>query len=390
MKTHKVFVTDAQMRSSLAVIRSLGKKGLELTSGEETRFATGFFSKYCRRRLVYPSPKKSKEEFIHWLLKTLKKDNYDVLFPVADAALGPIVENEEEISEHTRIALPPRKIFMKAYDKGTTLEIAETIGIPCPKTYFIEDLGELKILSKELEYPIIIKPRISSGRRGIEVCNSPEDAITNYKKISADYGKLLLQEYIPYGGEFGVYTLFNFNSEPRALTVQRRIRSYPVSGGPSTFRETFKNEKTEEVVNIAFKLLRVLGWVGVAMVEFRVDPRDNTPKLMEINPRFWGSLQLSILAGVDFPYLLYKMLTERDVEPVLDYKVGVRCRWLLPGDILWFLSAPNKLKNLSEFLKFRTNYDLLSWDDPGPTFGFMLATLRYLFDKEMWKFVLRR
>ena len=386
----KVLVTDAQMRSSLAVIRSLGKKGLEVTAGEETMFATGFFSKYCKRRLVYPSPKKSEEEFVNWLLKTLKREDYEVLFPVADATLGPIVEHEEEISEYTTIALPPRKIFMKAYDKGITLKIAMKIGVPCPTTYFIEDLDELKSLSRELEYPVIIKPRIGSGRRGVEVCNSPEELIASYCKISAEYGKLLIQEYIPHGGEFGVYTLFNFNSEPRALTVQRRIRSYPVSGGPSTLRETIKNEKTEEAVEIAFKLLKALGWVGVAMVEFRIDPRDNTPKLMEINPRFWGSLQLSILAGVDFPYLLYKMLTEGDVEPVLDYKVGVRCRWLLPGDILWFLSAPNKLKNLPEFLKFRTNYDILSWDDPGPALGFMLATARYLFDREMWKFVLRR
>ena len=136
--------------------------------------------------------------------------------------------------------------------------------------------------------------------------------------------------------------------------------------------------------------LKIMGWVGVAMVEFRVDSRDNVPKLMEVNPRFWGSLQLSILSGVDFPYLLYKMLTEGDVEPRMNYKENVECRWMLPGDILWFLSAPNKLKTIPEFLKFNTNYDILSLKDPGPTLGFILASLRYSLDLEMWKFVLRR
>ena len=43
-------------------------------------------------------------------------------------------------------------------------------------------------------------------------------------------------------------------------------------------------------------------------IEFRIDSRDGVPKIMEVNPRFWGSLQLSILSGVDFPYLLYKAL----------------------------------------------------------------------------------
>ena len=79
-----------------------------------------------------------------------------------------------------------------------------------------------------------------------------------------------------------------------------------------------------------------------------------------------------------------------DIEPVFDYKEGIRCRWLLFGDILWFFSAPHKLKNLPEFFKFNTNYDIISLEDPMPTLGFILATARYLFDKKMWKFVLRR
>ena len=70
------------------------------------------------------------------------------------------------------------------------------------------------------------------------------------------------------------------------------------------------------------------------MVEFKKDPRDGQCKLMEINPRFWGSLELSVLSGVNFPYLLYRMETEGDIEPVIDYKEGIRCRWLLPGDIV--------------------------------------------------------
>jgi len=131
-------------------------------------------------------------------------------------------------------------------------------------------------------------------------------------------------------------------------------------------------------------------WSGVGMVEFRIDERDGSLKLMEVNPRFWGSLQLSILSGVDFPYMLYRLFMDGDVEPILDYKEEVYCRWLLPGDILWFLNAPNKLKNLNKFLRWDTQDDIISREDIGPTFGFFVATVRYIFDIEMWKFVLRR
>ncbi len=382
-----VFVTDAQMRSSLAVIRSLGKKGLDVTAGEETKFTTGFFSKYCHNSVVYPSPKKQKDLFIKSILNELMKSQYDVIFPVADACLLPLIEHEREISQYSILALPARQIFMKAFDKGNTLKIAIENGIPCPKTYFINNLDELEAIKSKLEYPLIIKPRISSGSRGIELCKSSDELIIKFNKVFFQYGPLLIQEYIPHGEEIGVYVLLNSNSEPRALSVQKRIRSFPISGGPSTLRVTVRNDVG---VQIAFKLLKIMGWVGVAMVEFRIDPRDNIPKLMEVNPRFWGSLQLSILSGVDFPYLLYKMLTEGDIEPHLSYQENVYCRWLLPGDILWYLNSPNKIEKLPEFLNFKTKDDIISLEDPGPTFGFMLATARYLFDKEMWKFVLRR
>jgi predicted ATP-grasp superfamily ATP-dependent carboligase len=385
-----VLVTDAQMRNSLAIIRSLGKKGINITAGEESRFSTSFFSRYCSHKLIYPSPQNDPDGFIKHLLRTIQKRDYDMIFPVADGSLKPIIMNEEKISEYTKIALPPRDIFMKSFDKKSTLEIAMQCGVDCPETYFIDDINELNSLEGNLDYPLIIKPRISSGSRGFKICNSFDELASNYRKVSDEYGSLLIQEYIPHGGELGVYTLFNHDSKPRALTVHERIRSYPVSGGPSTLRKTIKNKVSKKAVEIAFKLLKAMNWVGVGMVEFRVDPRDGSLKLMEVNPRFWGSLQLSILSGVDFPYLLYRMIKDGDVEPVLDYKAGVKSRWLLPGDVLWYLSAAGKIKNLKEFMDFKTPDDIITWEDPGPTLGFVLATLRYMFDKDMWRFVLRR
>lgn len=385
-----VFVTDSQMRSSLAVIRSLGRKGLNVVAGEETRFATGGFSKYCSSRVVYPSPRKDKNQFVDFLLKTVQKKEFDVLFPVADQCLMPIIDNEEELSRYTTIALPTRKIFMRGHDKAQTLKFAMANNIPCPRTFFIDDLEDIYRLEDKLEFPSVIKPRIGAGKRGVRICESFQEITDSYNDIFRQYGKIILQEYIPNGGEFGVYALLNRNSEFRALSVQRRVRSYPVSGGPSTFRETFKNEISEKAVTYAITLLKAMDWYGVAMVEFRIDARNGIPKLMEINPRFWGSLQLSILAGVDFPYLLYKMIIDGDIEPVMNYREGVGCRWLLPGDILWFLSAPNKLKNIPTFLDASVPDDIISLEDFGPTLGFTLATLRYLFDRDMWKFVLRR
>lgn len=390
MKKNNVLVTDAQMRTSLAVIRSLGKMGLQVTAGEKTYFTTGFFSKYCHKKLVYPSPEKDEKKFIECLLNVLKKDNYDVLFPVADACLQPIMNNYDVLSQYTKIALPRPEIFMQGYDKGNTLRIAEQYNIPHPKTIFFKKGDNLSAIREIIDFPVIIKPTISSGSRGMARCSNFQELTEKIQRLQTIHQNILIQEYIPNGGEFGVYTLFNSRSEPRALSVQRRLRSYPSSGGPSTLRETLRNETSEKSIAIAFTLLKAMQWTGVAMVEFRIDARDGIPKLMEVNSRFWGSLQLSILSGIDFPYLQYQVLTAGDIDPVMNYKEGIQCRWLLPGDILWYLTSPDKIKNFRKLMRFDVPDDILSWDDPGPTAGFFLATLRYLFDKDMWSFVLRR
>jgi predicted ATP-grasp superfamily ATP-dependent carboligase len=382
----KVLVTDSQMRHSLSIIRSLGKKGLEVTAADETKFTPGMYSKYCSKKLVYPNPKNT-DQFLDFLINDVKTNEYEVIFPVTDSTVIPIVKNKKLFSKYTTVPFADYNILSKAIDKSQTLKIAIENNIPCPVTYFIENLSELDEIKGKLKYPLVIKPRISFGSRGIVMCNSPEDLKSRYLSVFNEFGPSLIQEYIPKGDELGVYALFNFDSEPRAVSVQRRIHSYPISGGPSTLRETIYNP---ELVEVAFKLLKALNWVGVAMVEFRVDSRDNVPKLMEINPRFWGSLELSVFSGVDFPYMLYKLVTEGDVKPCMDYKSGVKCRWLLPGDILWYLNSPSKLKNLPEFLNFNTHFDILSLEDPGPVFGFALAAGRYMFDKDMWKFIQRK
>jgi len=99
----KVLVLDAQIRNSLAIIRSLGKRGFKVDAGEETRFATGFFSRYCAGHIVYPSPTKHPEEFIAYLLNTVKSGDYDVIFPVTDATVIPRMNSQSTQSYHLQI-----------------------------------------------------------------------------------------------------------------------------------------------------------------------------------------------------------------------------------------------------------------------------------------------
>jgi predicted ATP-grasp superfamily ATP-dependent carboligase len=384
----KVFVTDGQWRKTLAVVRSLGEKGIKVTVGENIRLATSLFSKYATKRVVYPSPGTRPGAFIEYLIKELKENSYDVLFPMEEETLLLVAKNKEKFSKLTYLLLPDYGKIEFARNKKSIVKKAQELNIPCPKTYFIENIEELEEIAKKIEYPVVIKPQVSFGSYGIKRARTKEELISKYKEVHKIYPFPLIQESIPQEGEaFGVSALFTKNSELRAVFVHKRLREYPVTGGPSTLRESVKNEKVRK---LGLRLLKALNWVGVAMVEFKVDPRDGEPKLMEVNPRFWGSLRLAILSGVDFPYLIYRIAKEGDIEPVLDYKIGVRCRWMFPGDFLHFFSNLRRFRWTPGFFNLRTKYDILSLRDPGPIFGRILSAYSLLSQKEMRRLLFRR
>lgn len=383
----RVLLLDGMWNKTLAVVRSLGKKGFYVAVGERTIFATALFSRYCNRRVIYPSPVSSPEGFIRWLIKEVKINRYDIVLPTELETQLLILKNREEIERYTRIPFAGYELISNVQDKAWLMMYALSRGYPCPRTFFFDNPNMVRAVKDRIEYPIVIKPRISSGSRGIIYVNDPSKLVDFYMKVHKRYPYPLIQEFIPNGGAYGVGALFNYNSEPRASFVYRRLREYPVTGGPSTLRESVENEEIKE---IALSILKSLGWVGVAMVEFRVDSRDGRPKLMEINPRFWGSLQLAILAGIDFPYLLYKLAVDGDVEPVNDYKIGVRCRWLIPGDIMHLLTNPDRFRLNPGFFARTQGDDILSFDDPMPIVGRISSLLPFLYKNEMRRLLLRK
>ena len=395
-----VLVTDGHFRKTLAVVRSLGRKGIPVTVGERTFLNASFFSKYCSRRLVYPSPRRSPDQFIEFLLKEIRGNHYDCLFPMEEETLILLAGHYPEISRYTYFLIPDLKKIEFVRDKRNLMQFAGAHGIPTPKTFQIPPSLTLPLKGggqgggadlSSIPIPAVIKPRISSGSFGIVYVKKREDLIPSYQKVHARYPFPLIQEWIPDGGgTFGISALFNEVSDTKAAFVHKKLRMFPVEGGPSTLREGVEHP---QIMELGLSLLKSLNWVGVGMVEFKVDPRDGIPKLMEVNPRFWGSLQLAIVSGVDFPYLILRMAREERFEPILRYEVGKRCRWLLLGDIQHFLSNPQRFRLHPSFFHFfdpNTSYDIISKDDPLPLLGSAATFLTFLYDPEMKRFLERR
>ncbi|MBI5235984.1 MAG: ATP-grasp domain-containing protein [Deltaproteobacteria bacterium] len=382
--TGKVLVLDGLWNKTLAVVRSLGRAGLSLTVGEHTRFATALFSRYCARTVVYPSPLTRPEEFLDWLLREVRANQYDMVLPTEFSTQDIILKNREAIEQYTVFPFGDAQLIANTHDKAWLLKHASANGFQCPKTFFTDK--PLVKPPEGFDFPLVIKPRESSGSRGLRYVNTPEEFALAFKETHSRYPCPLIQEYIPSAGAFGVGALFNLQSQPRAAFVYKRLREYPVSGGPSTLRESVKDDGLRD---IALRLLGSLGWKGLAMVEFRVDRRDGRPKLMEINPRLWGSLHLAIISGMDFPYMLYRMSVEGDVAPRFDYTPGIRCRWLIPGDLMHLLSNLYRFKATPGFFRSNHGDDLLSASDPLPIIGRLSSFLPLIYDREMRRMLFR-
>ena len=386
-----VLVTDGHWRKTLALVRSLGRKGVHVTVGERTFLNTSFFSKYCSRRLVYPSPRKSPDQFIEFIVKEIKKNQYECLFPMEEETLLLLAKHQAEISKYTHLLIPNLQKIEFVRDKGNLIQFAETHGIPTPKTLYDPPTLTLPPWGGGEGEAYVIKPRISSGSFGIAYVKKREDLVPFYQRIHTRYPFPLIQEWIPDGGgTFGFSALFDEASNVKAAFVHKKLRMYPVQGGPSTLREGVEHP---QVMELGLSLLRSLNWVGVALAEFKVDPRDGIPKLMEVNPRFWGSLHLAIVSGVDFPYLILQMARGEGFAPILHYSVGKRCRWLLFGDILHFLTNPRRFHLHPPFLHFfepNTSDDMISKEDPLPVLGAMATFFTFLYDPEMKRFFERR
>ena len=412
----RVLVTDGHFRKTLAVVRSLGRKGVRVTVGERTFLNTSFFSKYCAKRLIYPSPRQSPNQFIEFLLREIKRNHYDCLFPMEEGTLLLLARHRSEISQYAHFLIPDLEKIEFVRDKGNLIRFAEAHGIPTPKTFYspptpepckVQGFGPesnevqgspapdvvqgLDHFAQKIPMPAVIKPRISSGSFGIVYVRKREDFLSSYQSVHERYPFPLIQEWIPDGGgTFGMATLFDEASNIKAAFVHEKLRMYPVQGGPSTLREGVEHP---QIMKLGLSLFKSLNWVGVGMVEFKVDPRDGIPKLMELNPRFWGSLQLAIVSGVDFPYLMLRMAREESFEPVLHYTVGKRCRWLLLGDILHFIKNSHRFHLRPSFFDFsdpNTSYDIFSRDDPLPLLGSVATFFTFLYDAEMKRFLERR
>jgi predicted ATP-grasp superfamily ATP-dependent carboligase len=381
----RVLILDANQRSALAATRSLGKRGLVVVAADETAQTLSGASRYCHETTVYPSPYEHSLDFIETLRREVIRRRINVIFPMSDVTTRLLLEHRD-VFRDVRIPCPPAEAFDAVSDKWELYLRARELGIPVPPTALVRSRTELAAITQGMAFPLVIKPprsRMMSGNRWIappvRYARSADELEALAVEESFAAHPLLVQECVPGRGQ-GVFGLY---AAGKVVTffAHQRLREKPPSGGVSVLSESVPVDS--RLREISQRLLDSVGWHGVAMVEFKVTP-GGMPYLIEINGRFWGSLQLAIEAGVDFPWLLYRIAVDEPVETVEEYAVGVRNLWLL-GDLDHLYLRLREHGGLAE--KYRavraflgmfesgTRHEVNRWDDVRP---FLREAARYL------------
>lgn len=384
-----VLVTDGYARAALAVTRSLGSSGHKIFVASESETSLASSSKYCYQGLAYPSPREAPEAFLDFLVQVVEEQQIQVLMPVTDVCLLLVSKHRHRFPESCVIPIADDSAINAAADKNHILELAKSIGMPVPASLVISAKEEIeeKLAGDELSYPVVLKPvrsRVKSGNRWVSTAvDYAKDRVELESKLMsyvAEVYPIILQERVS-GVGYGAFYCFD-SGKCIAKFAHSRIREKPPSGGVSVLRES---KHIDPVVDdYSQKLLSALGWHGVAMVEFKYDEQSGNAYIMEINGRFWGSLQLAIDAGVDFPQILLSLASDESRSEPPEYKAGVKTRWfwgdidllliylLKKGEVLKLPKGhPGRLKSILSILlpwSRGQRFEILRLSDIGPWF----------------------
>lgn len=371
--TNKVLVLGDDARSFLTVIRSLGRKGINVHVGWCSDNCIALKSKYVSQYHCIPKFEHNNYNWISSFKKLLQDEKYDLVIPTNDPSILPLNAYRNEFDDLANIAIPEKKGFHITYDKYETIKLAQKLEIHVPAQILVSDINQIKKTINQLGIPLIIKPISSfslnelNNKQKVVQANSLSEA-TGKAKWMLQKGNVVVQKNFN-GVGVGLEILAN---KGQVLCYFQHMRIHePREGGGSSYRKSVK--VNNEILDAGKKIIKELEYTGVAMIEFKMNTASQEWVLIEINGRFWGSLPLAVSAGVDFPYYLYRMIVYGDRFFPNEYRVNVYSR-NLTLDFNWYIASlrTGKLKintilsDMNNIIRFREKSDAFTLDDPLP------------------------
>ncbi len=373
----RVLITDISTRKAYDLANIFASKNIPFILADKSE---GFDASVLAK--AYGKPVECLRKDIHFfedLSAILEKyaDKKIVYIPVEEDTTN-LVYNFLQKFDYTNFFhnLPPREAFDVVRDKGAFSAFCQAEGISVPKEYSYEELLKMTNLPSSL----IIKPKSGSGSVGIIFVDTKDDLLACR---NLDMRKYIIQQRLenPAAVEGGFF-LFD-QGKPVGYYGHKRIRTYPVTGGVTIYSRCDINPKLQALGN---ELLQKLQWSGLAMVEFLYDSDKDEYKIIEVNPRLWGSLMLAEFCGSEMFENYCRTALKMPLKKAHIEKERY-IRWIFPWELLVYVQQKGNIKGFWQFSKKDTCYINFTYGSYGRSMLFLFynmvspAKLKRLFQK---------
>lgn len=381
----RVIVTDTQYRMALAPMRTLARAGYAVTAAEFSAVAPrarlGFFSRDAQDTLTLET---DSEGFCAAIERAAGNDR-PTLVCVNRKSMVLAMRSRMRLEQSVDLLLPSEEAMRAADNKGTMYQVACRVGVPVPQTTALSEHADLDALACAVRYPCIIKYRngeaLGLKPAGRYTVVRDEAAFrAEYLRMHAIDPDPIASDYIE-GHDIGVAVVMDKLGRCVSALCYESLREYPLAGGPTC---SLRTVWSQELVGHACRLLREIGYVGLAMLDFRGTVEE--PYFLEINPRVWGSAMIAPLSGSPL-FVRYVEAAQGVARPLdlaalrPDYRVGKKMRFT-PQTFLCFL-ALMKQEDRAETLRAYAEgfFDpgvrdgLFTWRDPKPYLHYLAGLL---------------
>jgi predicted ATP-grasp superfamily ATP-dependent carboligase len=311
----KVLVTGSTLKIGMAAVCNLAKNGCTVVGADEKSLPFNMHSRHLES--LYRHAPFNSTRFYEDILSIIRKEKPDVLIPIGGT--GQISLHKNEISKLINVLVPDYESYCTAFNKKKTYELCCKAGIDMPKHFTGAEANYL--LSNRKNNKLVIKPDFDiGGSRGFKIVNSPEELEIAGKYIQDKLGNYIIEEFIPGASRTRtLQLLFNKQNKLISYFILKKIRQWPVTGGNTAYAVSTHEQELLEFVLPFFEKCR---WEGPAGVQLIIDERNGKPKLIEINPRFTGSLPFAVQSGVGLPFTACLAAMNKDNINVYSYEAG--------------------------------------------------------------------
>lgn len=332
----RVLILDGHSNAALAFTRSLGRAGYWVAVGSKREvFAPAARSRYCRLRFEYPVSTDEPANFAEAVLRFVREHGIDLVAPMTDWTTFPLVQREEQFQGLARLAAPSLAALEIVSDKYRTIALARELNVPVPETLFVRSIDHLAP-ARGWPYPIVVKDRFSvrwladkAVFGSASYAHSWDDLRKKVRERLECLDDVLVQQFV--GGVGVGFSCFALEGKACLPFQWQRVREENPCGGASSARKSVASDS--RMAELGSNLMVRSGFQGIGMVEFKRDPASGRLHLMEINGRPWGSLQLAVESGIDYPRHVAAWFLQGEKPPVkIEYKKHITCRRLV-GDL---------------------------------------------------------